>query len=97
MIAMKKPKTEIVTFKADPALLDALKDVPNRSEFIRAAVLTAIDSACPVCNGTGILTPEQKRHWDDFAEDHTLEECGDCHENRLVCTHASPRGPHRRR
>lgn len=91
---MKKPKTQIVTFKADSALLDAMKDVPNRSEFIRAAVLTALESACPVCNGTGILTPRQKDHWDDFVEDHSLEECGGCHESRIVCTHALSPGPH---
>ena len=53
--------------------------------IIRAAVLTALDSACPLCKGTGILTPNQKRHWQAFTRDHPLQECQDCHELRLIC------------
>jgi len=82
---MKKNKTEIITFKADDTLLEAMKGVPNRSEFIRAAVLQALDSSCPLCKGTGILNPDQKEHWEKFASDHSIEECTDCHELYLVC------------
>jgi len=79
-------KDEIITFKASPSFLEAMKGIPNRSEFIRSAVLVALDSTCPVCGGTGILTPNQKKHWLSFANKHVLEECDDCHEFRLVCT-----------
>ena len=82
---MSSQKSEIVTFKADPALLQAMQGLPNRSEFIRAALLAALDSACPLCRGTGILTTPQREHWSSFARSHTLQECGDCHELRLVC------------
>ena len=82
---MSKNKSEIVTFKVSDSLLRAMKGIPNRSEFIRSAVLTALDSACPLCSGTGILTPDQKRHWDDLSADHSIEECDDCHELRIVC------------
>lgn len=82
---MRRAKSEIVTFKADETLLEALQGVPNRSEFIRSAILAALDSACPLCRGTGILTPNQKRHWDEFARHHEITECDDCHELRLVC------------
>ncbi len=84
---MKTPRKqrEIVTFKADAPLLKAMKGIPNRSEFIRAAILAALDSACPLCKGSGILTPDQRRHWNRFAEHHALEECGDCHAVHLVC------------
>ncbi len=85
VVDMKKNKTEIITFKADEALLEAMKGVPNRSEFIRAALLNALDSSCPLCKGTGILTPAQKEHWDSFNKDHQIEECNDCHEMHLVC------------
>jgi hypothetical protein len=80
-----KAKSEIITFKADPALRAALEGVPNRSEFIRAAVLAALDGSCPLCQGTGILSAAQKRHWNAFASDHALRECDDCHELHLVC------------
>jgi uncharacterized protein YbaR (Trm112 family) len=78
-------KPEIVTFKADRSLLDALKGVRNRSDFIRSAILAALDSACPLCKGTGILSVDQRRHWDAFATGHSVEECGQCHELHLVC------------
>jgi len=78
-------KQSIVTFKADAALIEAMRGVPNRSAFIRAAVLAALDSSCPLCNGTGILTPNQKKHWLEFTQDHLVRECADCHELHLVC------------
>ncbi|HRX86456.1 MAG TPA: CopG family transcriptional regulator [Phycisphaerae bacterium] len=78
----------IVTFKADASLVEALRAVPNRSAFIRTAILAALENQCPLCAGTGILTPEQKRHWSKFAQDHAVKECAECHEWHLVCAHA---------
>jgi hypothetical protein len=80
-----RKKQDIVTFKADEPLLEAMRGIPNRSEFIRAAILAALDSLCPLCKGTGILTPDQRKHWKDFAEHHALTECEDCHAVHLVC------------
>ena len=82
---IRQTKQQIITFKADDALVEALAGVPNRSEFIRAAVLAALDGACPLCHGTGVLSPNQRRHWDDFTRTHGVEECRECHEVRLVC------------
>jgi hypothetical protein len=84
-MAKRTPKDEIITFKVDGSLLEAMKGVPNRSQFIRHAILVALDSVCPVCKGTGSLTPNQREHWKAFSTDHALEECGECHEVRLVC------------
>ncbi|MFQ6008441.1 MAG: CopG family transcriptional regulator [Candidatus Zixiibacteriota bacterium] len=80
-----KRKTEIITFKADEALLQAMKGIENRSKFIREAVFAALDNACPLCKGTGALSVNQKRHWDSFAKEHLLRECRECHEVHLVC------------
>jgi len=82
---MKKAKQEIVTFKVDYSLLEVLKDLPNRSEFIRQAILNALDNICPLCQGTGSLTPDQKKHWQSFSKSHSLEECENCHEIHLIC------------
>lgn len=81
-----KRKSEIVTFKVDESLLEALKGIPNRSHFIRSALLAALDSTCPLCMGTGILTPSQRDHWENFTESHEVKECDDCHELHLVCS-----------
>jgi hypothetical protein len=91
-----KRKREIVTFKVDLPLWDAMRGIENRSEFIRSAILSALDSVCPLCKGSGILTPDQRKHWDTFAKNHALEECEDCHAVHLVCvahgdTDESPR------
>jgi len=51
---MPQQKQSIVTFKAENSLVQALRGMPNRSDFIRSAVLAALDSMCPVCRGTGI-------------------------------------------
>ncbi len=89
---MTGKKHEIVTFKADASLLAAMKGVPNRSEFIRSAVLAALANSCPVCGGAGLLTPDQKRHWEAFAAHHSLEQCDDCDAFHVVCGH-DPEGP----
>jgi len=78
-------RNEVITFKVDEQLLEAMKGIPNRSDFIRSALLAALDSHCPVCKGTGVLTPKQREHWGAFAKDHSFAECGDCHEVHLVC------------
>jgi hypothetical protein len=82
-------KSEIVTFKVDETLLAAMQGIPNRSSFIRSAVLAALDSVCPLCKGTGIMTPKQLEHWEKFSRDHAVEECADCRELHLVCSHES--------
>lgn len=78
-------KEEIITFKADKAFVYALRGIENRSQFIRAAVLQALDSACPLCQGTGMLRPQQKQHWEEFTRSHKLAECEKCHEMRIIC------------
>jgi len=93
-VANTNPAT--ITFKAEASLVEALQAMPNRSAFIRSAILTALNSTCPVCQGTGILTPHQKVHWDEFAKNHTLTECRECREWHLVCRLGSQGGLHER-
>ncbi|MBN2474535.1 MAG: hypothetical protein JXB62_07995 [Pirellulales bacterium] len=83
-----KRKQETITFKVDEALWDAIRRVPNRSEFIRAAILSALEGICPLCNGVGSLTPDQRRHWDAFAKSHAVAQCADCDAIHLVCVAA---------
>jgi len=78
-------KEEIITFKVDESLAEEIKSIKNRSDFIRKAILNALKNTCPLCSGTGILTPEQRKHWNAFAEDHHLQKCAQCNEYFLVC------------
>ena len=84
-MAAQQRKHEIITFKVDEPLREAMRGIPNRSEFIRAAILSALDSVCPLCKGSGILTPDQRKHWVEFTAHHVLAECEDCHAVHLVC------------
>ncbi len=86
MSANKKP--EVITFKADAALSKALARIENRSAFIRQAVLSALQANCPLCQGTGVLTREQQKHWSSFSRSHSLQECPECHALHLVCSAA---------
>lgn len=81
-----KKKRDVITFKVDESLHQIIKDIPNRSEFIRSAIISALGSICPLCNGTGMLNPEQKRHWDEFTTNHSIETCEECQERVLVCS-----------
>jgi hypothetical protein len=85
MLSSKKLKDEVITFKVDPNLAKFLRQIPNKSQFIRSAILSSIDHMCPVCQGSGILSPDQKRHWLEFSEHHAMEECNKCGSVYPVC------------
>lgn len=85
-------KNEIITFKVDADLGAVIQRLPNKSEFIRQAVMAALSNTCPLCQGTGSLTPAQKRHWDEFAQHHEIEKCGDCDAVHIQCTLEHPHG-----
>lgn len=84
-MSTNKSKSEIITFKVDAALSTAMEGLPNRSDFIRRALIAALESTCPLCCGTGVLTADQHRHWQTFAQSHTVEKCGHCQEIHIVC------------
>lgn len=81
----QQSKDEIITFKVDTQLAEVLRRIPNRSQFIRSAVLSSLDHLCPLCQGLGILSPDQRNHWDEFSEHHAVQECGTCGSVHLVC------------
>ena len=82
----KKSKDNIVSFKLDENLYEKIKDLPDRSNFIRNAIEAAIEEQCPFCNGTGVLTKQQKEHFSNFLLNHTIARCPDCGANYIKCT-----------
>lgn len=92
MSGMKKE--EIITFKVDESLANAMQGIENRSEFIRTAILSALDSTCPLCKGSGILTPDQYNHWISFTQNHFIDECTTCHAFHIVCNSENNRESH---
>ena len=53
---MRKPRPakHIVAFKVEAELAAVLDAMPNKSEFIRAAVQNRLGTACPLCRGSGV-------------------------------------------
>jgi len=90
---MARAPQETITFKADGELARLLSAMPNRSEFIREAVLNALENTCPLCMGSGIITPQQKKHWEAFLAHHHVEKCGECDAVHIVCDNAAPEAP----
>lgn len=88
---MSSPKQETITFKVDGVFAQMIRRLPNRSEFIRTAVLNALENTCPLCQGSGIITPEQKTHWERFLEHHRVERCETCNSVYLTCLSEEPR------
>lgn len=82
---MGTPKTDLITFKVEHSLAELIDRLPNKSEFIRNALLGALANTCPLCQGTGVLTPEQGEHWKHFTEHHRVERCVDCKAVYLSC------------
>jgi hypothetical protein len=82
---MNQQRQDTITFKADAELAKLLALMPNKSEFIRSAILNALDNTCPLCQGTGFITPQQKEHWTEFLAHHHVEQCGDCKAVHIVC------------
>jgi hypothetical protein len=78
-------KQEVITFKAGKTLASVLKNIPNRSLFIRNAILKALENICPLCQGSGILNADQKEHWITFENHHKIKKCDDCESMYIHC------------
>lgn len=44
-----------VTFRVPPDLARALRELPNQTQFVEAALRDALGTTCPTCCGTGRL------------------------------------------
>lgn len=80
-----KKKERVFTFKADEQLAALLDKVPNRSDFIRNAIETALEYKCPLCHGRGSLTAAQRKHLGEFLVHHSLEKCEECNAVHFTC------------
>ena len=51
----KTQKKQIVAFKVEDDLAEFLDKLPNKSEFIRKAILAQFGMTCPLCAGAGVV------------------------------------------
>jgi hypothetical protein len=74
----KPEKSQIVAFKVDADLADFLDRLPNKSEFIRKAILSQFNMTCPLCTGSGVVPAGIHDHFDHVIEHNSTRPCEKC-------------------
>jgi hypothetical protein len=74
----KPEKSEIVAFKVDGDLAAFLDKLPNKSEFIRRAILAQFNMTWPRCPGSGVVAAGLHNHFEHVIEHHASRPCEKC-------------------
>jgi hypothetical protein len=74
----EKKKSQIVAFKVEDELAEFLDKLPNKSEFIRRAILAQFNMTCPLCTGSGVVTCGIHNHFSDVIGHHSARPCEKC-------------------
>jgi len=77
-MARKSPKSKIVAFKVEESLADFLDNLPNKSDFIRKAILAQFGMTCPLCVGSGVVPRGLHDHFKPVIETHNTRSCDKC-------------------
>lgn len=73
-------KSTIVAFKVEAELAEFLDNLPNKSEFIRKAILAQFGMTCPLCVGSGVVPRGVHDHYKPVIDDHNRRPCEKCKE-----------------
>jgi hypothetical protein len=74
----KDKKSQIVAFKVEDELAEFLDKLPNKSEFIRRAILAQFNMTCPLCTGSGVVPAGIHHHFSEVIEHHSARPCEKC-------------------
>jgi len=77
-MGVEKAKQRIVTFKVEEELAGFLDSMPNKSDFIRKALLSALMEPCPVCDGKGSVPRSLRADLRKIFERHDFVPCSYC-------------------
>lgn len=76
---MSRQKQTVVSFRVDQHLAEMLNSLPDKSTFIREAILHRFHEPCPYCRGQGVL-PKLLADWLSARMPTTSTvECSCCH------------------
>jgi len=76
----KSPKSQIVAFKVEEELAEFLNRLPNRSAFIRRAIMAQIGADCPLCAGQGLIPRGVYEHFAPVLARNSTRKCDGCGE-----------------
>ena len=77
-MSRKHPKTAVVAFKVEEELAEFLNKLPNKSAFIRKAIAAQLQMACPLCNGSGVVSRGVHDHYAPLLKNLSLRQCDGC-------------------
>ena len=78
MAVRKSPKSQIVAFKVEEDLAEFLNKLPNKSAFIRKAIVSQLGMACPLCTGTGVVPRGLHDHFAPILAKNNTRKCDGC-------------------
>lgn len=74
----KQPKSQIVAFKVEEELARFLNKLPNKSAFIRKAIVAQLGMACPLCTGAGVVPRGIHDHYAPVLQKNNARKCDGC-------------------
>lgn len=78
MSVRRSPKSQIVAFKVEEDLADFLNKLPNKSAFIRKAIVAQLGMACPLCSGAGVVPRGINDHYAPILAKNNTRKCDVC-------------------
>jgi hypothetical protein len=78
MMADQLPKKQVVAFKVESELAEFLGKLPNKSAFIRKAIVAQLGMACPLCQGAGVVLPGLHDHYAPVLARNNVRPCDGC-------------------
>lgn len=77
-MSRKQPKAAVVAFKVEEELAEILNKLPNKSAFIRKAIVAQMGMACPLCNGAGVVPRGVHDHYAPLLSGMNHRHCDNC-------------------
>ena len=74
----KAQKTDVVAFKVEKELAELLNKLPNKSAFIRKAIVSQLGLPCPLCNGLGSVPRGVHDHYAPLLSRINSRKCEGC-------------------
>src|SRR5437763_5841872 len=78
MASRRSPKSQIVAFKVEDELADFLNKLPNKSAFIRKAIVAQLGMTCPLCSGAGVVPKGIHEHYAPLLAKNASRKCDGC-------------------